>query len=87
MDTAISKIIRRFWVTIMKVKVLEDREGPDDPIKDNNKCPAIILAVRRIARVKGRITSLRDSIMTIKGIRGAGVPWGVRWDRRLLRYM
>lgn len=42
--------------------------------------------MRRIAKVKGRIASLSDSIITINGISGIGVPWGVRWDRRLLRY-
>ena len=47
---------------------------PDEPNRDNNKCPAIILAVRRMAKVKGRIIKLIDSIITIKGIRITGVP-------------
>ena len=36
--------------------------------------PAIILAVRRIARVIGRIILLTVSIITIRGIRVGGVP-------------
>lgn len=55
---------------------------PDDPSNDSSKCPAIILAVRRIAKVKGRIIRLIDSIITIKGIRMKGVPWGVRWEKK-----
>lgn len=87
MDTAISNIIRRFWVIIIVNKVQEVNKGPDEPIRDNNKCPAIIFAVRRIAKVIGRIINLSDSIITIKGIRGIGVPWGVRWVRRLFKYI
>jgi hypothetical protein len=44
------------------------------PKRVNNKCPAIILAANRIARVPGRITFLTVSIITIKDIRAAGVP-------------
>lgn len=87
METAISKIIRIFCVIIMVSKVQVDNRGPDEPSKDINKCPAIIFAVSRIARVIGRMISLSDSIMTIKGIRGVGVPWGVRWDKRLFKYV
>jgi len=54
-------------------------DNPVDPSKHNNKCPAIILAVSRMANVKGRINNLIDSINTIKGIRIDGVPWGVKW--------
>lgn len=44
-----------------------------------NKCPAIILALKRTANVPGRITLLMDSISTIKGIKSDGVPWGSMW--------
>jgi hypothetical protein len=44
------------------------------PIKVINKCPAIILAVKRIANVPGRIIFLIVSINTIKDIRVPGVP-------------
>lgn len=43
------------------------------------RCPAIILAVRRIDSVIGRITLLTSSINTMKFIRGIGVPLGRVW--------
>lgn len=57
---------------------------PDDPRRDSNKCPAIILAVSRIAKVKGRMINLIDSMITIKGIKINGVPEGVKWERKSL---
>lgn len=57
---------------------------PDDPSKVKSKWPAIILAVNRIAKVRGRIISLIDSIKTMKGIRIGGVPWGVKWEKKSL---
>lgn len=63
---------------IMFIRINLEINCPDDPSNDRSKWPAIILAVRRIERVIGRIISLIDSIITIKGIRGIGVPWGVR---------
>lgn len=50
-----------------------------DPIKHNSKCPAIILAVNRIAKVNGRIIFLMVSIITIKGSKRFGVFKGVKW--------
>jgi hypothetical protein len=44
-----------------------------------NKCPAIIFAVSRTAKVAGRIIFLTISINTINGIRGLGVLWGTIW--------
>jgi len=41
-------------------------DWPEDPIKDINKCPAIMLAINRMARVIGRIINLIVSINTIK---------------------
>lgn len=58
---------------------------PDEPKRVKSRWPAIILAVNRMARVKGRIINLIDSIRTIKGIKINGVPWGVRWEKRSLR--
>ena len=37
-----------------------------------------MLAIKRIAKVKGRIRSLIDSINTISGMRATGVPRGTR---------
>jgi hypothetical protein len=41
--------------------------------------PATILAIRRTARVRGRMIFLTDSISTIKGISRLGVLWGTIW--------
>lgn len=49
------------------------------PNKVKIKCPAIIFAIKRIAKVKGRIIFLIISINTIKGWRIKGVPIGTRW--------
>jgi len=43
-----------------------------------NKCPATILAISRTDRVRGRITFLMDSIITINGIKIIGVPVGTK---------
>lgn len=53
--------------------------GPVFPNKVISKCPAIILAERRIANVPGRIMFLIVSIQTINGIKIAGVPIGTKW--------
>lgn len=49
------------------------------PNRVNNKCPAIIFAVKRTIKVIGRIIVLIDSIKIIKGIKIFGVPWGTKW--------
>lgn len=60
---------------------------PDDPKRVKSKWPAIMLAVKRIANVNGRIIKLIDSIKTMKGIRMGGVPWGVKWEKKsLIKY-
>lgn len=46
----------------------------------NSKWPAIILAVKRIVKVPGRIIFLIVSIKTIKGIKMLGVPCGIMWE-------
>lgn len=58
---------------------------PIDPRRDNKRCPAIIFAVNRIAKVSGRMISLIDSIITMNGIKRIGVLWGVRWAKRLFK--
>ena len=54
------------------------REGPVFPNKVKRRCPAIILAASRTARVPGRIIFLTVSIRTINGIRAPGVPNGTK---------
>ena len=52
-------------------------------IKASSKCPATMLAASRTARVTGRMTPLKISIKTMKGISKVGVPLGTKWDRYL----
>lgn len=59
--------------------------NPEEPSRVKSKWPAIMLAVNRIAKVRGRIINLIDSIKTIKGIRIGGVPWGVKWEKKSLK--
>lgn len=61
--------------------------GPVDPRRQSKRWPAIMLAVNRMARVKGRIIRLIDSINTINGISEGGVPEGVRWASKLFKYL
>lgn len=86
MDTEISKIKSKIWEnSIIFIKKILEISCPEDPKRDRSKWPAIILAVSRIDRVIGRIINLIDSIITINGISSVGVPWGVKWVRRLFK--
>lgn len=62
----------------MTLTIIIDREGPALPSRVRSKCPATILAVKRIAKVPGRIIFLVVSIRTIKGISTGGVPCGTK---------
>lgn len=53
------------------------------PIKDINKWPAIMFAVNRKVKAKGRIIFLISSTNTIKLISKNGVPEGIKWDKKL----
>jgi len=48
-------------------------------IRTISKCPAIMLAANRTARVPGRMMFLTVSMHTMNGIRAGGVPWGTKW--------
>lgn len=76
-DTAISKIKRKFW--IINNGIIVGKDIKVIPSNDSNKWPANILADSRIARVHGRIKFLVVSIKIIKIIRGPGVFIGRRW--------
>jgi len=82
--TATSKSNKRISPTNNPIKVIIPNNGPWEPNKVNNKCPATIFAANRIANVAGRITFLTLSIITITGIRNLGVPVGTRWANKLL---
>jgi hypothetical protein len=53
-------------------------DGPLLPSKVSSRCPAIMFAVSRTAKVPGRIKLLIVSIMTINGINIVGVPCGTK---------
>lgn len=59
--------------------MIVDIEFPVFPKRVSKRCPAIIFAESRTARVPGRIIFLIVSIRTIKGIKTGGVPWGTKW--------
>jgi len=59
--------------------------NPEDPKRVKSKWSAIIFAVNRIDKVKGRIIKLIDSIITMKGISINGVPEGVKWINKLFK--
>lgn len=71
----------------MMGRAIVGMRGPQDPRRESRRCPAIMLAVSRTAKVMGRISSLIVSMITIRGINGAGVPWGVRWVIRSFVYL
>jgi len=48
-----------------------------EPRRFIRRCPAIMFALSRIARVKGRIKFLINSIIIMKLIKGVGVPVGI----------
>ena len=52
------------------------------PIKDIRRCPAIILAVSRKVKAKGRIKFLSNSTIAINLISPNGVPLGTRCDKK-----
>lgn len=49
------------------------------PSRDMIKCPAIMLAISRMAREPGRTIFLIVSMHAINGVRMVGVPSGIRW--------
>lgn len=77
-DTLNSRINNKIWIIIIII-VIKIGLIADCLNRVNNKWPAIILAVKRIASVHGRIKFLIVSINTINGIRKEGVPWGIIW--------
>ena len=70
--TRIINVIRAVVVLFISVSVAP-------PIKWINKCPAVMLAVNRMARATGWTKRLMVSIITSIGISGVGVPCGKKW--------
>jgi len=52
--------------------------GPILPRRVRRRCPAIIFAISRTARVPGRMRLLIVSMHTINGTRRVGTPIGTR---------
>lgn len=77
--TALSRVRRRIWMMTNTERIEKEAEGPWFPSRTRRRWPAIIFAVRRTARVPGRMIFLIVSIRTIKGIKIAGVPLGTIW--------
>lgn len=77
--TAISRVskIQEVEITVQPKNLLKTLPYP--PRRARRRCPATILADKRIAKVSGRIRELILSIKTINGIRTVGVPRGTRW--------
>ena len=75
MATANSKTVRINLLGIAKIN-LEPFISIKSPRRLISRCPAIMLAVNRIDSVIGRIMLLTSSIITMKFIRGKGVPLG-----------
>lgn len=79
-ETENSRINRIVCLKIINIiKAWELISLPESPKRVRSKWPAIIFAVNRIDKVKGRITILIDSIITINGMRMGGVPIGIKW--------
>jgi hypothetical protein len=72
--TAVSKISNRICAIISTVNNVCLIDGPLFPSKVNSRCPAIMFAVNRTAKVPGRIRFLIVSMMTMNGINMVGVP-------------
>ena len=85
--TAPSRIRSRICAVIRTVSSVWLIDGPLFPNSVNNKCPAIIFAVKRTASVPGRIRFLIVSIITINGINMDGVPWGTRCSNMWLVFL
>lgn len=80
--TAISKMVNKrriISVNIATEGLIAKRFNTALPIRWINRCPAVILAVSRIARAIGWISRLIVSITISMGMRGRGVPWGRKW--------
>ncbi|KAF2897351.1 hypothetical protein ILUMI_08823 [Ignelater luminosus] len=72
--TADSRISSRICVMTSRLIITNLIDGPVFPSRVKSKCPAIMLAVSRIARVPGRMMFLIVSIHTMHGISTGGVP-------------
>jgi len=85
--TAASRISKRICAVISTVNSVCLIDGPLFPSNVNSRCPAIMFAVKRTAKVPGRIRFLIVSMMTINGISMVGVPCGTRCSNMWLVFL
>jgi hypothetical protein len=76
--TADSRMSSRICATIKILGRENPIVGPLFHSKVNSRCPAIMFAVSRTARVPGRMMLLIVSMQTMNGINTGGVPCGTR---------
>lgn len=76
--TAVSKIVSVAGIIIMVICVAKVIFVIIPLRRDRSRCPATMFAVSRTHRVIGRMRFLVISIITMKFIRGVGVPCGTR---------
>ena len=81
--TAISSRLSAIWAAERKGLRRNGVIGAAELSRTIRRCPAIILAASRTARVPGRIRFLMVSIITINGIRADGVPCGIKCASKL----
>lgn len=76
--TAVSNISSIICVTMKRGSRRAGILGPWFPSRVRRRCPAIMFAASRTARVPGRMVLLTVSIHTMNDISAGGVPWGTR---------
>lgn len=74
----INSMNERMIIGIDVTRIILGRKVSKDEHSKIMVCPAIMFAVSRKIRVRGRMKNLDNSIKNISGIKGIGVPWGVR---------
>ena len=78
MATAVSKVASKVKKTIIVKTRASLPEQAGDLKSTINKCPATIFAAKRTDKVIGRIIELTSSMITMKGLNGAGLPSGTK---------
>lgn len=81
-ETPNSIITSKDWIKEPNSNTPTGILNKNPPIKDINKWPAIILAVSRKVKARGRMKFLRSSTNTIKLIKATGVPTGIKWVKK-----
>ena len=78
-DTAISRTTSKIKQVITPILILTLIIETLDLRRQSNRCPAVMLAIKRTLRVNGRMRFLTSSIKTINLMSAPGVPFGTKW--------